>query len=637
MAEIQKRFYGKETAAGQSIDSKWWIHAEKDAYLHAYACCRAIDDDLKFLHALNERHKRMYGNDSLKSGNYSFYKNPARNFKDDIRVKLNLAKACVDTATAKIAKNRPRPLFLTQKGNWEQRTRAKKLTQYVEGVFKKANIYKNGQLTFREGGIFGTGALKLVPKKGWIDSEKIPIDEVIVDETEAIYGKPRTMYHRRFVDRGVLLALYGDDAKKKEQILSCTDDSAIQKPDKSQYGDMVYVVEGWHLPSKEDGTDGKHIICIGNSTLVYEEYKKDYFPIFFIRWTEPVVGFYGKGIIEEITGVQLQINKTLADIQEGQHKMCAPQVWIESGTAVLKPITNELGQVNRYSGTPPTFYAPGAFSNEVYTHCWNLWNKGFEQIGISQLSATMKKPAGIESRAGLREYNDVETERFALTSQDYETFYMQIAEAIVDMSKDMFEKDENLAVNVPGRKFVTTIKWKDVSMEKDAYVMKVFPTAILPTTASGKVDRVQELIDMGLLDKRWAMFLLDFPDLEEVVSLETASLENILWQLDDIIENGKWHSPTALQDLELASKLAQEKYLEIEPFEPPPERLGMLRTYINQCMALRGISDSAITVPPNGGPPVSADMPPPAAPPAPPPQSPPPALTPPPSGVASLM
>jgi hypothetical protein len=42
------------------------------------------------------------------------------------------------------------------------------------------------------------------------------------------------------------------------------------------------------------------------------------------------------------------------------------------------------------------------------------------------MSASSQKPAGLDSGVAIREFQDIETERFALVSQNYEDCYISI-------------------------------------------------------------------------------------------------------------------------------------------------------------------------------------------------------------------
>lgn len=586
--DYYKKDKNKQTSA------QWWKDPT-DKHTNAVASCRAIEDRQIYRRRRNVLHARMYGNQFLQQFHTNIYTSSRTIASQELRVTLNVAKSCVDTAASKIAKNRPRPLFLTTRGTDNQKLRAKKLTQYVDGVFHDAKVYPTTQLSFRDAGIFGNGFVKILADEeaGRIKVERVLPDEIVVEDNESIYGAPRTMYHRRFMDRALVMALWGsseDESRKAvaDKIRTATGGGGMMRPDMTDQSDMLYVVEAWHLPSSQAAGDGAHVICINDATLFEEKYEKDYFPIVPFYWTRPIVGFYGAGIIEEIAGLQLEINKLLRDIQLGQHRVCNPQIWIENSTHIIKPITNEIGSINRYTGKPPVFYAPSAFSSEIYNHVWNIYKRAFEIVGISELSATLKKPAGLESRAALREYNDIETERFALIGQDWERFHLEISDIIIDMSADLFAKNKKLSVNVIGKKFIETISWKDVDMDRDQYVMTNWPSSLLPNTPSGRLDKVQDMIDGGLVDTEEAKSLLDFPDLESVMSLETASRDCITHMLDLITEKGEYTSPEQFMNLDEALRMAQYTYLRGITEDLEEDKLELLNRFMKQILELKG-------------------------------------------------
>lgn len=576
------KYYYNQTKEAEKLKNAWWKE-EEEVFTHVMGCARRIEKDLSYRAQLNVSHARLYSNQLTAALATNIYAKDIKTPSSQARLSLNVIKSCVDTVSSKIAKNKPKPLFLTTKGDFFQRQRAKKLTQYISGCFDRTKFYQKSQMAFRDCGIFGTGAIKLDSNDGQINAERILADEILVDETEGVYGKPRTIYQKKFIAREVLMSLFEDN---KDEIMACQVSQADSAPAKSSDSDMLYVIEAWHLPSSKGAKDGKHTICIDNCTLLLEDYKKSYFPILFLYWTPPVVGFYGAGIAEEIKGIQLEVNKVLRDIQEAQHLMCAPSVWIENGSKVTKPINNTIANVYGYTGTKPTFYTPGAMSNEVYTHIWNLYAKAYQIVGVSELSASLKKPAGIESKVALREYNDIETERFALAAMAFEDFHMEAAEIMVDMSKDLFTKNKELKENVKGRRFIDTIEWKDVDMAEDEYIMDVFPVSFISGTPSAKMERVNELIESGLIEKQYALSLLDFPDVEQVVSLQTANLDIIYKTLDDIIENAIYNPPEPFMDLQLAVKVAQARYMQARVEDVPEARLEMIQRFIDQAIVL---------------------------------------------------
>ena len=114
----------------------------------------------------------------------------------------------------------------------------------------------------------------------------------------------------------------------------------------------------------------------------------------------------------------------------------------------------------------------------------------------------------------MREFNDLETERFMSVAKRYEKAFMDAAEIIIDMAKGLYESEGDFKVKAKDGKFVETISWKDVNMDADKYLMQIFPTSALSSTPAARLAVIQDLVGAGFIDKEDALKLLYFPDLE---------------------------------------------------------------------------------------------------------------------------
>jgi hypothetical protein len=593
MSEIRVEYYNQAPEAVKDIKAQWWKEKETSLHLHLFGVVNQIEEQQSWRYLNNIRYARLYANYELLGFYGTLFSQASRMPLNNNRLTLNVTKACIDTAAAKIAKNRPKPLFLTSGGDWSEQQRAEKLTKYCEGMFEAAGVYKKGPMCFTDSGIMGTGVAKIYPnkEKGQVDVDRVLPDEIIVDEADGMYAEPRCMYQRKYVDRDVLIEMF---PKFETQIRSAT---VGVKGDQASAtsANLIKVIEGWHLRSGESAKDGVHAIAIENATLTRNAWDKDYFPFAFYRWSPKVVGFWAGGIAEELVGIQLEINKTLRTIQRSIDITCVPRVWVENSSQVnTNQITNEPGSIGKYTGTPPVFSAAQALSPEVYQHLQNLYNKAFEIIGISQLSASSQKPKGIDSAVAMREYQDIETERFILAGQRYEEFFMDIAKIGIDISKDLYEElkkeGRDLKVKVKGGKFLETIKWKDVDMDEDKFIMRVYPTSLLPSSPQGRLQRVQELMQAGFIDKEIGMSLLDFPDVESYMSLHTAAIDDIKMIIENMVQNGKYQVPEPQMNLPLAMKMVQSAYLRGKTQAVPEERLELLRRFIDDVNELMNMA-----------------------------------------------
>lgn len=613
--EIQQVSY-KDDGPEQknNINRLWWLLDDKEIFQHLVPLYDRIDMRQRYRRVKNIRHARLYENMEIIGLQAGLYGRLANEINTKNRVTLNVTKSCIDTATSKIAKMKPRPMFLTIDGDWDKQERAKKLTKYFDGLFQgpTMKVYEKKQLSFRDGAIFGTGPLKLfVNQSKQIEAERCIIDELLVDDAEAIYGSPRTLYQMKMVDRELLAKQFPES---EHEIRSVKGGYKNEVNDESS-NDLVRVIEAWRLPSHKGAQDGRHVIVIDNCTLYARKYKMQRFPFVFDRWNSHVTGFYGYGLAEELIGIQLEINKLLRTIQLAQHIMCVPRVWIEHNSKVVTAnINNEVAGVGKYVGQPPVATTWPAMSPEVYQHVENLYKKAYEITGISMLSAQSSKPAGLNSGAAIRTFQDVESDRFQIVSQQYEQSFLDITSLCIDLLQDG-GKNKVKAVEGQG---VENLEWDDIKLDEEEYDLRVFPTSILPTQPAGKLQTVQELVQAGFIPKDQAMNILDFPDLEAAMSLNTASYDVIKMMISEMLkEDGEYNPPEPYMDLMTAKKMTQLAYLRARSKKAPEQSLEMLRRFMSQCQDLMddavAQAKAKMAPPPGAMPPPDAGMPPDAA------------------------
>ena len=536
---------------------KWYDN--KDPHNDVFTLVKRLEIENVKLTQRNIRNFKLYGDLQTDNPVLNYFSSTAH---APGRLTYNVVKTATDTVASKIGKMRPRVDFLTDEGDWSLQQKAKKLSKYIEGVFYKNKLYKATPTIFTDACVFDTAFLKIYHDGEDVKIERVLPLEIVVDPEQSVYGNPTELHQVKYMSRGILEAMYPN------HLLAITSASASNPNISRDNKDVVKVIESWKLPSGPNGKDGKHSIVIDTATLLIEDYEKDYFPFVKFSWTEPLVGFRGASLTDELVGIQYEINKLLQNISKAQDLMAVPRIFIESSSAVPKThINNQIGAIVRYSGKAPITSTPNAMPAEMYNHLKWLISSAFEKSGISQLSAQAKKPSGIDSGVAIREIQDIESERFMLISQRFEQMFIDLSEIVIDLSKDLYEDSDS--INIKSEDFVQTIKWSEVNLDKDAYVMKSWPTNMLPNTPGGKLQSVQELIQAGFIDAKDAMRLLDFPDLKEYQSLKDSNIELIHKLLSSMMEGGKYEAPDSTLDLELSSKLGQQYQLKARETNAP--------------------------------------------------------------------
>ena len=558
--------------------ARWWLREEQDGYRGIIGVINTMESQQNARKVSNLNFARMYSNADMIALTSAMY---ARSnlISTNSRISLNVIKSCIDTAASKIAKNKPRPLFLTNDGDWSLQQRAKKLTKFMDGVFDHIKIYDVAQRSFVDSGIFGTGFWHIFLDGKELCVERVIPDELYIDDCEAMYGKPHQIHRIKYINRDIVIEMFPEH---ENDILQVARASVLDAW--GSVTEQIRVVESWHLPSGKNAKDGRHAITINNCTLLWEDYKKDYFPFISNKWTHKIVGFWGCGLAEELLGIQLEINKLTRTIQQAMCLVGVPQVWVENGSQVnISSMNNDMAAIRKYTGTPPIFQTPPIMAPEVYQHLENLYRKAFEITGISLLSATSQKPAGLNAAVALREYQDIQTERFQLVGQRWENCFIDSAKMIIDYMKDI---GGDYKVKVADGKFMKVLSWKDVEIKDSEYCLRVFPTNILPSQPAGRLDTVQELIQGGFMGKEDAISLLDFPDLEGFTSAQTAARDIVYKMVEKMIEDGDYQQPEPYMNLQLAMEIVQNEYMKAKMQDVPEDRLELLRRFIEDCATL---------------------------------------------------
>lgn len=563
---------------------RWWKSPKNQSHENVFQYIEHLDLAQNYRSSDNLRYMRLYGDYAMMGLDSYSYSRIETSHNVNHRVTLNIVQSMIDTVVSKITKNKPKPTFLTDGGDWSLQQKAKKLTKFCEGIFHDVDIYKQATMAFQDAAVFGTGCIKIFTDGPKLCAERVLIEEIKIDDSEAFYGKPTQIHQMKYIHKDVLREMFPDNATAIDQ---ATDIAPTTGTNYSNAKDMIKVIESWHLPSAKDAKDGKHTITIRNATLFEEEYKKQYFPFVFFRWTERPIGFFGKGLAEQLQGIQLEINKILRTIQVSMHLTSIPKVFVEASSKVVTAhLNNKIGGIIKYAGTKPSYESVGAIPPELFNHLDRLYNRAYEVAGISQLAARAEKPAGLDSGKALREFSDIESERFLAVGKRFEDAFIQIAEIMLDQARDLYDDMGELAVRVKGENFIETIDWKEVDMEEDKYMMQIFPTSALSNTPSGRLQDVQELLQAGFISREDGRKLLDFPDLKSTTNLDIADLENIERQIEKMIDKGSYEPPEPYQNLELAVKKVQQAYLMYRHKGAPEERLELLRNYIEDAQGL---------------------------------------------------
>ncbi len=590
-----------QPAKNNKVATWWKAPSNKEAADQLLGTANFLKESQGYRYRAAALYARLYGNVSL----YNFVganiaKVEAANSLPVDRPTFNLIQSAADTLVSRISQSRPNPVFLTDGGDYKERNLAKKLNNFVAGEFYRTKTYEKTATMLRDGLVEGTGCVKVFATQDKkVGIERRLLTELLVDPNEAIYGEPRRLYEIKLVDRAVLSEMFPEHkATLNNADKAYTDASGDSSKTVS---DMVMVVEGWSLPSAPGAKDGRHTIACTAGLLFDEKWTKDRFPFVFLHYSPRLLGFWAQGLAEQLMGTQLEINSLLYTISKAIKLVGVPRVFVEQGSKVVKAqMNNDVGSIVTYSGTKPSYEVAQCVPQELYAQLQRLVDYGYQQSGVSALQATSQKPAGLNSGEAIRSYDDISTDRFASLSRRYDDVFVELAQLIVETATEIVEEEGSYSTVFPDKNGIKEIDFPKLT-KKNPYVIQVFNQSSLPRDPAGRLQKVAEMIQSGMITIREGRRLLDFPDIQQIEKLANAAEERIFQMLDAIIEDGEeaYEPPDPFTDIQLGEQTVVQYINLYAQCKLEEDKMSLLRKWYSQ---IQGMKQAATPpTPPEGG------------------------------------
>lgn len=566
---------------------KWWDAKQDDLAGEVLATAAYLKESQTQRYRTAAIYAKLYGNMNL----FSFVGSNLNNIStptglSNDRPTFNLIQSCVDTLVARLSQSRPAPVFLTDNGDYKERNLAKKMNNFILGEFYQTKTYEKAPIMLRDSLVEGTGCLKVLETDDErVGVERVLLTELLIDPNESMYMEPRQLYQMKLVDRDVLEAYFPN---KKNKIKDAAEAYPDQSADSTKtVSDLVMVVEGWHLRSSKNSKDGRHVIVCSSGVLMDEVFEKDKFPFVFLHYSPRLLGFWSQGLAEQLMGTQIEINSLLYTISKAIKLVGVPRIFQERSSKVVRTShNNDIGVIIEYTGTKPTYEVAQCNAPELYTQLQKVIDYGYQQCGVSAMQAASMKPAGLNSGEAQRVYDDIASDRSAFLSRAYDNAFIDLAYLITDTAKDIAKRTGSYTTVYPNKNSAKEIELPKADMLKDPFVIQCFNMSSLPRDPAGRMAKVTEMIQGGMITIKEGRRLLDYPDLEQVEKLANASEERIYYMLDKIIEDGEYNPPDPFLDLALAKDITVQYYNLYVTAKLEEEKADMLRSYYSQVLTL---------------------------------------------------
>ena len=262
-------------------------------------------------------------------------------------------------------------------------------------------------------------------------------------------------------------------------------------------------------------------------------------PYSLFRINEAEEGVVGVGIAQKLYAIHVAITHIVNKIFTGIRRVCVPRVYVQAGAkpsaSDISSVPGEIIEVNDLKTNKPIFETPPPTNPMAIDFLERLWQKGFDVIGISQLSAAGRVPAGLERASGIaiRSYQQIETERFQLMRADYEEMFIELAVKSIKLSSDsMLPKG---------------LSRKQIEDAKDD--LTIWNSSLLPETPAGRLATVSDLLNSQLINPQQALTLIESPDTERFLSSENSRSKAIEMLIEKALDEKR--TPTIYPELGL--------------------------------------------------------------------------------------
>lgn len=522
---------------------------------------------------------------------------------------LNLIRTLVHTAASNVIdKPPPRPLFATDGGDYEMQQRAEGMTKLASGTLYQTGFDALARPQARLAALAGKVPFKIYELDGRPCIESVNPWQVLVDEVDGAEGKPRSLYQIAWIDRDVLKARYPDQEDDLDKAKNAGIDDEWGQ---DTVTDQVCVLEAWHLPSGKGKKDGRHVLCVDTCTLVDEPWEDDYFPFAWLEWQKPVGSFWGAGIADELWPTQYELNLCVERKRQMLHRLAKAFIFLMNGTKITpSPLDNQVASIWNVMGQQPIFMTPQAVPPELERNIDFWWVKGFQQLGISEQAAMAMKPAGLNSGKAQLVHADLTSGRLSEWGLNWQDCYTEVSRQTIRLQRRIADKHPGLEVTYldPYQQELERIRWEDVNLDEDAYVLQCFPISSLPSTPQGRIAQLDSWRADGIIDDAEYRRLLNMPDLKGSMSMLNGPRD----QYEKIITGmlygkGRYVQPDSYDDFALARRVASFHLLRARARGVPESRLMLVRDFI---VALDNEQAKAAAPAKTPAPPPGAPMPP---------------------------
>ena len=434
----------------------------------------------------------------------------------------NVIKSVIDSLVSKLSNNKVRPFFAPVDGTFKTKKVIRQAQQFFDIYYDKINLNNIISETFKDACIFDIGYILINPFT--FEVERVPsycIEELNVN------GENKVALIKWIHQPALALNKYNVATSR-------------------QYVNIEMLI-------KED-----------EATLYIDEKKVKTvpttgYPIVNVYYNEPVSNGKTVSIVDELEGIQTQIDLINAKIAATSQLTPANLVFIDEQSGLKASDVN-----NKDCQIYPVGIQPGNTANPVnvvtpvpFDTSWSTMldfyiNKAYDMVGISQLSAQSRKPSGLDSGVALQTMEDIESDRFEVQVNHFINAYIDVTRKLIEIIPEDVEI-------LPADKYQSTMTWSALKEQNDLYKVQYSAATSLSKDPAERAKQIIQMSQIGLINPSKAAELMDMPDLTDAYTDAEAMEMAVAAVINNAVEYDLYDVPEYISLTSLAREITLEQ------------------------------------------------------------------------------
>lgn len=462
----------------------------------------------------------------LRNYDYQYYYNTPLSLLQDgdlLRApSTNVIKSVIDSLVSKLSNNKVRPFFAPVDGTFKTKKVIRQAQQFFDIYYDVINLNNIIAETFKDACIFDIGYILINPFT--FDVERVPsycIEELNVN------GENKVALIKWIHQPSLALDKYNISVSR-------------------QYVNIEMLIKENEATLYVDEKKVKTISTTG-------------YPIVNVYYNEPINNGKTVSIVDELEGIQTQIDLINAKIAATSQLTPANLVFIDEQSGLKASEVN-----NKDCQIYPVGIQPGNTANPVnvvtpvpFDPAWSSMldfyiNKAYDMIGISQLSAQSRKPSGLDSGVALQTMEDIESDRFEVQVNHFINAYIDVTRKLIEIIPEDFEI-------LPADKYQSTMTWATLKEQNNLYKVQYSAATALSKDPAERAKQIIQMSQIGLITPSKAAELMDMPDLTDAYSDAEAMEMAVAAVINNAVEYDLYDVPDYISLTSLAREITLEQ------------------------------------------------------------------------------